>query len=83
MVINEAHNTRIYLVAAILLSTLSLGLQAKKLQCLAILINIILVIATKIFNTAIENSCAFISPQKHASAKRISDISAAAVLARV
>lgn len=50
------------------------------MELLAIIMVIGFVITTETINTAIENICNYISPEKHELIKRIKDISAAAVL---
>lgn len=80
ILINEEHNTRIHVVAAVFVICLSLVLKINTLEWLAIIICIGMVFIAEIFNSAIENICDFISPEKHQSIKKIKDLSAAAVL---
>lgn len=80
ILIKEEHNARIHLLAAVFPIALSLILQITKLEWLAIILCIGLVITTEIINSAIENLCDFVSPEKHEMIKRIKDLSAAAVL---
>lgn len=80
ILIHEEHNARIHVVAAALVIVISFVLQIEKFEWLVILLCIGIVLTAEIINSAIENICDFISPDKHEKIKRIKDLSAAAVL---
>lgn len=76
----EEANARIHLVAAIAVILLGLLLKITAPEWLIILFCIALVFICEIINTAIENLCDFISPEKHELIKKTKDLAAAAVL---
>lgn len=80
ILIKEEHNLRIHLVATVFVVVASFVFKINKIEWLFIIFSIGLVIIAEIINTAIENICDFISPEKHELIKKIKDISAAAVL---
>lgn len=76
----EEHNSRIHLVATILVIFLGFYFDIEIGEWMAIAFAIGLVLICEIFNTAIENISDFISPERNEAIKRIKDLSAAAVL---
>jgi len=80
ILIIEEHNSRIHLVAAILIVIAGFYFQISILEWLAIILAIGFVISIEIINSAIENISEFISPEKNNSIKKIKDLSAAGVL---
>lgn len=80
ILIQEEHNSRIHLAATIAVITISIIFNINRLEWIGIVLSIGIVIVAEIINSAIENICSFISPEKHETIKRIKDLSAAAVL---
>jgi len=78
--IREEPNARIHLVAAIFVILIGFLLKITPLEWIAILFAIGFVFAMEMVNTALENLCDFVSPEKHEMIKKIKDLSAAAVL---
>lgn len=67
-------------MATLFVIAVSIILEIKKIEWIAITLCIGLVITTEIINSTIEKVCDFVSPQKHEMIKPIKDLSAAAVL---
>ena len=80
ILIKEEHNSRIHILAAIVVLIAGYFFQLSALEWIAIVFAIGLVIAFEIFNSAIENICDFISLGQDDRIKRIKDLSAAGVL---
>ncbi len=80
ILLKEEHNIRIHLAAGILILITSFVFDINRLEWIFIVFSIGLVIVAETINTAIENICNFISPQKDNRIKKIKDISATAVL---
>lgn len=80
ILILEEHNSRIHLLAAIVVVIAGYFYQLAALEWIAIVFAIGLVIALELFNSAIENISDFISPGHDITIKKIKDLSAAAVL---
>ncbi|MCY1633606.1 diacylglycerol kinase family protein [Marinifilum sp. D737] len=78
--IKEEDNAKIHLGIGIIMYVLSAVLKLKKIEIIAVLFSIGFVIVAELFNTAIENLCDYIHPDRHKQIKKIKDISAAAVL---
>ena len=78
--IKEEHNSRIHLFAALCVIILSIFLGISGNEWVAIIFAIGFVLVLEIVNSAIENICDFISPEKQNKIKKIKDLSAAAVL---
>ena len=74
------HNSWIHLMAAITAITLGIVLKINDYQWCLIIIVIGLVIMAEIINTAIEKLVDMVSPQYSEMAKKVKDMSAAAVL---
>ena len=80
LLFKEEQNSWVHLLFTILAITLAIWLKISFLEWSLIVFCVGFVFVAEIFNTAIENICDFISPQRHAMIKRIKDLSAAAVL---
>jgi len=80
ILIKEEHNSRIHLIAAILIVLAGFYFQISMMEWLAITFAIGFVIVLEIINSAIENISDFISPEKNDSIKKIKDLAAAGVL---
>ena len=80
ILIREEHNSRIHLVATVIILIFAIIFNLNATEWTAIIFSIGLVITAEIINTAIENIADFISPDKSEKIKKIKDLSAAAVL---
>jgi len=80
ILIKEEHNSRIHLIAAILVVLAGFYFRVSIQEWLAITFAIGFVIVLEIINSAIENISDFISPEKNDSIKKIKDLAAAGVL---
>lgn len=78
--IREESNARIHLLAVVLVNTVGWWYQFTLYEWIAVWMCIALVFVTEILNTALENLCDHISPEKHENIARIKDLGAAAVL---
>lgn len=76
----EEHNSRIHLLAAILVIGFGFYFHISSLEWISIIVVITLVFVTEIFNSTIERIADFIQPEKDDKIKKIKDLSAAAVL---
>ena len=76
----EEPNARIHLVAILSVMIAGYWLKVSIMEWISLVLVIGMVITLEIVNTAIENICNFISPDKHDMIKKIKDLSAAAVL---
>ncbi len=74
------HNSRIHLVAAILVIGAGFFFHVSKLEWCLLLFSIGLVLVTEIINTAVEYLVDFVSPDYNSSAKIIKDLVASSVL---
>ncbi|TLX76549.1 diacylglycerol kinase family protein [Labilibacter sediminis] len=75
----EEHNARIHLFATIVVVAMGILLDISRMEWAFIVFSIGFVITKEIINTAIENICDFVSPEKHHIIKKIKDLSAGAV----
>ena len=73
-------NMKIHILAMIIVIALGIYFKLNTIEWCIITMAITLVIASELFNTAIETIVDMISPQKNPKAKLAKDISAAAVL---
>lgn len=80
LLFKEEHNSWIHLLFAALAIALAVWLKISLLEWVLVIFCIGFVFVIEIINTAIENICDFISPERHSMIKRIKDLSAAAVL---
>ncbi len=76
----EEHNSRIHLVAAVLVIALGWTLKLSSPEWVVISLVIGAVFAAELFNSAIENLADHIAPQKSEKIKKVKDMAAAAVL---
>jgi len=74
------HNGRIHVVAAIIAIALSWWLGISRLEWVAILSVIAIVLAAEIINSSIEKLADVVSPSYHPQIKIVKDLAAAAVL---
>ena len=80
VLIIEEHNSRVHAIAAIGVIAGGFYFKISGMEWLAVILSIGFVISMEIVNSAIENICDFISPEKHGLIKKIKDLAAAAVL---
>ena len=80
ILVSEEHNSRVHIIAAIVVIILGFILSISAYEWIALVFAIGFVITMEIVNSAIENICDFISPEKHQLIKKIKDLAAAAVL---
>ena len=80
VMLREEHNARIHLVVAVLAVALGIILRISRPEWIFIAIVTGAVFTAELFNSAIENLCDHLSPEKNSSIKKIKDLSAAAVL---
>ncbi|MDR0811898.1 MAG: diacylglycerol kinase family protein [Paludibacter sp.] len=80
ILLKEEHNARIHLVITILVVVAGFVFKISDYEWTAVLLCIGLVFSLEIINSALENLCDFVSPQKHEIIKKVKDLSAAAVL---
>jgi len=80
LLFKEEHNSWIHLLLTVIAIILGVWLKISVLEWVLIVFCIGFVFVAEIINSAIENVCDFISPEKHSMIKRIKDLSAAAVL---
>lgn len=76
----EEHNSWIHLAAAIIVNIMGICLQFSTIEWIVIWLCIGLVFLTELINTAFENLCDYISPEKNEAIGKIKDLAAAAVL---
>ena len=80
ILIKEEHNSRIHLLAAILVLIASIIFKISAIEWIAAIFAAGLVFVSEIINSAIENITDFISPQENETIKKIKDLAAAGVL---
>ena len=80
LLFKEEQNSWVHLLFTVLAIALAVWLKISLLEWVLIVFCIGFVFVAEIINTAIENICDFISPERHSMIKRIKDLSAAAVL---
>jgi diacylglycerol kinase len=76
----EEHNAKIHLGIGLVLFVLNSILKLKKMEVIAVLLSIGLVIMAESFNSAIEKLSDVVQPNRDDRIRKIKDISAAAVL---
>lgn len=76
----EEHNSRLHLFFMLLAICFGFYFHLSLNEWGLLIFAIALVFVSEIFNSAIENICDFISPDRHEKIKKIKDLSAAAVL---
>ena len=80
VLIKEEHNARVHFVMAFLTIFAGFYLSVSLIEWAILIGVIVLVIVLEIINSAIENLCDFVSPNKHHLIKKVKDLAAAAVL---
>lgn len=80
ILLKEEHNSRIHIAVALIVSILGFIFKISPVEWVSLVITIGLVIVMEIVNSAIENLCDFVSPEKNYIIKKVKDLSAAAVL---
>ncbi|HBS88040.1 MAG: diacylglycerol kinase [Bacteroidetes bacterium GWF2_38_335] len=80
ILLNEEHNARIHLIAAICAIAFSIYFEISATEWVAVVFAIGFVFAMELINSSIENISDFVSPGKNESIKKIKDLSAASVL---
>lgn len=73
-------NARVHLAATILVIALGFGFEVSKFDWVALLAAIGLVWLAELLNTALENLCDFVAPERSDAVKRVKDVAAAGVL---
>lgn len=76
----DEHNSRIHLVAAIIVIALGLFFELNRNEWFMIILSIGFVFASELFNSSIENISDLVSPEKNQYIKKAKDQGAAAVL---
>lgn len=80
VLIEQEHNARIHLVAAVFAVAAGFILKISSLEWIIIIFAVFLVLAGEALNSAIEYICNFVSPQYHDLIKKVKDLAALAVL---
>lgn len=80
LLLKEEHNARIHLFIAISVLVAGYIFNLSTSEWMILVLAIGGVITTEIMNTVLENISDFISPEKHATIKKIKDLAAAGVL---
>ncbi|MDR0829280.1 MAG: diacylglycerol kinase family protein [Prevotellaceae bacterium] len=80
ILINEEHNSRIHIAVAVLVIIAGFGFKISSIEWLAVVLCIGFVFVLEIINSALENLCDFVSPERNETIKKVKDLSAAAVL---
>ena len=73
-------NARVHLAVTILVIALGFGFDVSKYDWVALLAAIGLVWLAELVNTALENLCDFVAPERSDAVKRVKDVAAAGVL---
>lgn len=76
----EEHNARIHSIITIIIITAGFLLDISNTEWLIVCILIAMVFSLEIMNSAIENLCDHVTPQRNDTIKKIKDLAAAAVL---
>lgn len=79
-VLKNESNARIHFSAAIAVIILSFVLELHAYEWVAVLLCIGMTISAEAFNTALEQTCNYIQPEKHPMIKTVKDIAAGSVL---
>lgn len=80
ILILKEHNSRIHLFAAIVVMVAGFYFRISKMEWIALVIAISMVVTVEIFNSMIEKTCDILSPERRESVKEIKDMGAGAVL---
>jgi diacylglycerol kinase len=76
----EEHNSRIHVVAAVIVILISVILDISQYEWIAVIFSIGFVLAMELINSSIENISDFISPERNETIKKVKDLAAAGVL---
>ncbi len=79
VLIKEEHNSRIHLVAMLIVIAVGFLFNVKSYEWISIVLSIGIVIAFELINSAIENLADFITSDKHELIKKSKDLAAAGV----
>jgi diacylglycerol kinase (ATP) len=80
ILISTQRNARVHLLAAVLVVAAGFYFSISNIEWVAVILCIVMVLATEAFNTAIEKIVDEISPEFNSSAGKIKDLAAGAVL---
>ena len=80
VLVREEHNARIHLFATVCVIVMGVLLRISCTEWVAVALAIGLVFGMEAINSAVENICDFVCPERDARIKKIKDLAAAAVL---
>lgn len=80
VLVREEHNARIHLFATVCVIVMGVLFRISCTEWVAVALAIGLVFGMEAVNSAVENICDFVCPERDASIKKIKDLAAAAVL---
>ena len=80
VMVREEHNARIHLFATVCVIVMGVLLRISCTEWVAVALAIGLVFGMEAINSAVENICDFVCPERDARIKKIKDLAAAAVL---
>ncbi|MBR4512019.1 MAG: diacylglycerol kinase family protein [Bacteroidales bacterium] len=80
VLVREEHNARIHLFATVCVIVMGVLLRISCTEWVAVALAIGLVFGMEAVNSAVENICDFVCPERDARIKKIKDLAAAAVL---
>ena len=80
VLVREEHNARIHLFATVCVIVMGIMFRISCAEWVAVSLAIGLVFGMEAINSAVENICDFVCPERDARIKKIKDLAAAAVL---
>lgn len=80
VLVREEHNARIHLFATVCVIVMGVLFRISCIEWVAVSLAIGLVFGMEAVNSAVENICDFVCPERDARIKKIKDLAAAAVL---
>ncbi len=80
VLVREEHNARIHLFATVCVIVMGVAFRISCTEWMAVAFAIGLVFGMEAINSAVENICDFVCPERDARIKKIKDLAAAAVL---
>jgi diacylglycerol kinase len=80
VLVREEHNARIHLFATVCVIVMGVAFRISCIEWVAVSLAIGLVFGMEAVNSAVENICDFVCPERDARIKKIKDLAAAAVL---
>lgn len=80
VLVKEEHNARIHLFATVCVIVMGVAFRISCTEWMAVAFAIGLVFGMEAVNSAVENICDFVCPERDARIKKIKDLAAAAVL---